>query len=55
LDPERIPADLTAHTISSIGTYAVAIEWASHGCANIHAFDGLRRLGDRLEVDALAP
>lgn len=48
LDPATIPADITAATLSSVGVYAVSIDWATNNCANIHSFESLRRLGDRL-------
>ncbi len=48
LDPAKIPAEISAKVIASVGVYAVTIDWTVNACAGIYAFDRLRAIGDRV-------
>lgn len=48
LDPATVPADVAPRRITSVGTYAVIIDWSDGHGTGIYTFGYLRRLGEQL-------
>jgi ATP-binding protein involved in chromosome partitioning len=46
LDPSRVPLDVAPRSISSVGSYAIAVAWSDGHNSGIYAFERLRALGD---------
>jgi len=47
LDPETVRPDVSPRVISSIGNYAIGIDWNDGHNSGIYSFDHLRSLGER--------
>jgi ATP-binding protein involved in chromosome partitioning len=47
LDPKTVRPDVSPRTISSIGNYAIGIDWNDGHNSGIYSFDHLRSLGER--------
>ena len=47
LDPRRVGLDVSPDVITSIGNYAIGVEWSDGHSSGIYAFDYLRTLGER--------
>lgn len=47
LDPETVPYDVAPRTITSVGNYAIAIDWSDAHNSGIYSFTALRELGRR--------
>ncbi len=47
LDPKTVRADISPRVISSIGNYAVGIDWSDDHNSGLYSFDLLRALGER--------
>ena len=47
LDPRRVGLDVSPNVITSIGNYAIGVEWSDGHSSGIYAFDYLRTLGER--------
>jgi ATP-binding protein involved in chromosome partitioning len=50
LDPKIARADVTPRTNTSVGNYAIAIDWSDGHSSGIYSFDLLRALGERSAV-----
>lgn len=48
LDPLKVRADVRPRTISSIGNYAIGINWSDGHNSGLDSFDHLRSLGERI-------
>lgn len=48
LDPLKVRADVRPRTISSIGNYAIGIDWSDGHNSGLYSFDHLRSLGERI-------
>ena len=48
LDPLKVRADVRPRTISSIGNYAIGIDWSDGHSSGLDSFDHLRSLGERI-------
>ncbi len=48
LDPASVPADVAPRKITSVGTYAVIIDWSDGHGTGIYTFTYLRRLAEHL-------
>ena len=46
LDPKSVRADVTPRALSSVGNYAITINWSDGHSSGIYSFDRLRALGD---------
>lgn len=47
LDPKTVRPDVSPRVISSIGNYAIGIDWSDGHNSGIYSFDHLRSLGER--------
>ena len=47
LDPRRVGLDVSPNVITSIGNYAIGVDWSDGHSSGIYAFDYLRTLGER--------
>ena len=47
LDPKTVRPDVSPRVISSIGNYAIGIDWSDGHNSGIYSFDHLRALGER--------
>ena len=47
LDPRRVALDVSPQVITSIGNYAIGVDWSDGHSSGIYAFDYLRTLGER--------
>lgn len=47
LDPKTVRPDVSPRAISSIGNYAIGIDWNDGHNSGIYSFDHLRSLGER--------
>ena len=47
LDPKTVRADISPRVISSIGNYAIGIDWNDDHNSGLYSFDHLRALGER--------
>jgi ATP-binding protein involved in chromosome partitioning len=47
LDPKTVRADVTPRVISSVGNYAIGIDWSDDHNSGLYSFDHLRALGER--------
>jgi ATP-binding protein involved in chromosome partitioning len=45
LDPKTIGEDIEPRVISSVGRYAITVQWSDGHSTGIYPFDRLRRLG----------
>ncbi len=48
LDPKKVRADVSPEVISSVGNYAVGIDWSDGHNSGLYSFDHLRSLGERI-------
>ena len=48
LDPLKVRADVRPRTVSSIGNYAIGIDWSDGHNSGLYSFDHLRSLGERI-------
>ena len=46
LDPRRVSLDVSPQVITSIGNYAIGVDWSDGHSSGIYAFDYLRTLGE---------
>lgn len=51
LDPKKVPADVEPIQITSVGRYAIGIQWTDGHSAGIYSFDILRRVGEMTRPD----
>ena len=47
LDPKSVRSDVSPRVISSIGNYAIGVNWNDGHSSGIYSFDHLRKTGDR--------
>ncbi len=47
LDPKSVPPDITPRVISSVGNYAITINWSDGHSTGIYSFSHLRAIGER--------
>jgi ATP-binding protein involved in chromosome partitioning len=47
LDPKNVRPDVSPRTITSVGNYAVTINWNDGHSTGIYSFELLRALGER--------
>jgi ATP-binding protein involved in chromosome partitioning len=47
LDPKTVRPDVSPRVISSIGNYAIGIDWSDSHNSGIYSYDHLRSLGER--------
>lgn len=47
LDPKTIRADVSPRVITSVGNYALGIDWSDQHNSGLYSFDHLRSLGER--------
>jgi ATP-binding protein involved in chromosome partitioning len=47
LDPASVRPDVAPRTITSVGNYAITINWSDGHSTGIYSFDYLRALGER--------
>ncbi len=52
LDPQKVRADVSPRVISSIGNYALGIDWSDGHNSGLYSFDLLRSLGERIAAVA---
>jgi ATP-binding protein involved in chromosome partitioning len=50
LDPKNVRPDVSPRTISSVGNYAITINWNDAHGTGIYSFEHLRALGERSKV-----
>ena len=53
LDPKKVRADVSPRVISSIGNYALGIDWSDGHNSGLYSFDHLRSLGERIAAVAV--
>ncbi len=53
LDPKKVRADVSPQKISSVGNYAVGIDWNDGHNSGLYSFDHLRSLGERIAAVAV--
>jgi ATP-binding protein involved in chromosome partitioning len=53
LDPKKVRADVSPRGISSIGNYALGIDWSDGHNSGLYSFDHLRSLGERIAAVAV--
>lgn len=53
LDPDTVPYDVSPRTITSVGNYAIAIDWSDGHNSGIHSFTALRELGSRASATGM--
>ncbi len=51
LDPKSVRPDVTPRTITSVGNYAITINWNDGHSTGIYSFDRLRALGERGAIE----
>jgi ATP-binding protein involved in chromosome partitioning len=51
LDPKSVRPDVTPRTITSVGNYAITINWSDGHSTGIYSFEYLRALGERGAVE----
>jgi ATP-binding protein involved in chromosome partitioning len=51
LDPKSVRPDVTPRTITSVGNYAITINWSDDHSTGIYSFEYLRALGERGAVE----
>ena len=47
LDPKTVRPDVSPRVISSIGNYAIGVDWSDGHNSGIYSFKHLRSLGER--------
>lgn len=52
LDPKKVRADVSPRVISSIGNYAIGVDWSDDHNSGLYSFDHLRSLGERIATQA---
>jgi ATP-binding protein involved in chromosome partitioning len=50
LDPKTVRPDVAPRTITSVGNYAITINWNDGHSTGIYSFEYLRALGERVAV-----
>ena len=53
LDPETVPYDVAPRTITSVGNYAIAIDWSDRHNSGIYSFIALRDMGSRASATGM--
>jgi ATP-binding protein involved in chromosome partitioning len=48
LDPASVPADVLPRKVTSVGTYAMIVDWSDGHGTGIYTYGYLRGLGGRL-------